>query len=65
MAGRAGSRAREVRKELHGLGEGAGGFAASGAAGGALDEAEARRLARDTVPGRGDETGPKYLKSTR
>ena len=39
----------QVRKNLHGLGEGAGGFAASGAAGGALDEAEARVLARDTV----------------
>jgi len=39
----------QVRKCLHGLGEGAGGFAASGAAGGALDDAEARKLARDTV----------------
>lgn len=39
----------QVRKELHGLGEGAGGFAASGAAGGAIDDAEARKLARDTV----------------
>ncbi|KAL7540004.1 hypothetical protein ACHAWF_006581 [Thalassiosira exigua] len=39
----------QVRKELHGLSDGAGGFAASGAAGGALDDAEARRLARDTV----------------
>jgi len=39
----------QIRKELHGLGEGAGGFAASGAAGGALDDAEARKLARDTV----------------
>jgi len=39
----------QVRKELHGLGDGAGGFAASGAAGGALDDAEARKLARDTV----------------
>ena len=39
----------QVRKNLHGLGEGAGGFAASGAAGGALDDAEARKLARDTV----------------
>jgi len=38
-----------VRKIMHGLGEGAGGFAASGAAGGALDEAEARKLARETV----------------
>ena len=34
----------QVRKNLHGLGEGAGGFAASGAAGGALDEAEVRKL---------------------
>ena len=39
----------QVRKVMHGLGEGAGGFAASGAAGGALDDAEARKLARDTV----------------
>lgn len=39
----------QIRKILHGLGEGAGGFAASGAAGGALDDAEARKLARDTV----------------
>uniref|UniRef100_A0A6V2PDW1 FAD-binding domain-containing protein n=1 Tax=Ditylum brightwellii TaxID=49249 RepID=A0A6V2PDW1_9STRA len=39
----------QVRKELHGLGEGAGGFAASGAAGGAIDDAEARKLARETV----------------
>jgi len=39
----------QVRKELHGLGEGAGGFAASGAAGGALDDKEARKLAKDTV----------------
>jgi len=39
----------QVRKVLHGLGDGAGGFAASGAAGGALDDAEARKLARDTV----------------
>lgn len=39
----------QVRKTMHGLDEGAGGFAASGAAGGALDDAEARRLARDTV----------------
>ena len=39
----------QIRKNLHGLGEGAGGFAASGAAGGALDDAEARKLARDTV----------------
>mmetsp|Transcript_41995 Transcript_41995/g.82339 ORF Transcript_41995/g.82339 Transcript_41995/m.82339 type:complete len:620 (-) Transcript_41995:79-1938(-) len=39
----------QVRKCLHGLGDGAGGFAASGAAGGAIDDAEARQLARDTV----------------
>lgn len=39
----------QIRKILHGLGEGAGGFAASGAAGGALNDAEARKLARDTV----------------
>ena len=39
----------QIRKCLHGLGEGAGGFAASGAAGGALNDAEARKLARDTV----------------
>ena len=39
----------QIRKILHGLGDGAGGFAASGAAGGALDDAEARKLARDTV----------------
>jgi zeaxanthin epoxidase len=39
----------QVRKNLHELEEGAGGFAASGAAGGALDDAEARKLARDTV----------------
>lgn len=39
----------QVRKNLHGLGDGAGGFAASGAAGGALDDAEARKLARDTI----------------
>ena len=39
----------QVRKVLHGLGDGAGGFAASGAAGGALDDAEARKLARDTI----------------
>mmetsp|Transcript_69949 Transcript_69949/g.195651 ORF Transcript_69949/g.195651 Transcript_69949/m.195651 type:complete len:309 (+) Transcript_69949:1128-2054(+) len=38
-----------VRKVMHGLGDGANGFAASGAAGGAIDEAEARKLARDTV----------------
>ena len=39
----------QVRKVLHNLGDGAGGFAASGAAGGALDDAEARKLARDTI----------------
>ena len=39
----------QIRKNLHGLDDGAGGFAASGAAGGALDDAEARKLARDTV----------------
>lgn len=39
----------QVRKNLHGLDDGAGGFAASGAAGGALDDAEARKLARDTI----------------
>lgn len=39
----------QVRKNLHLLEEGAGGFAASGAAGGALDDIEARKLARDTV----------------
>jgi len=39
----------QIRKLLHGLDEGAGGFAASGAAGGALDDKEARKLAKDTV----------------
>ncbi|KAL3773678.1 hypothetical protein ACHAWO_010117 [Cyclotella atomus] len=39
----------QVRKIMHGLDDGAGGFAASGAAGGALDDKEARKLARDTV----------------
>ena len=39
----------QVRKTLHGLDDGAGGFAASGAAGGALDDAEARKLAQETV----------------
>ena len=39
----------QVRKVMHGLGDGAGGFAASGAAGGAIDDAEARKLARDTI----------------
>lgn len=46
----------QVRKEMHGLGEGAGGFAASGAAGGALDDAEARKLAKETVKEKGDLT---------
>lgn len=39
----------QIRKCLHGLGDGAGGFAASGAAGGAINDKEARKLARDTV----------------
>lgn len=39
----------QIRKLLHGLDDGAGGFAASGAAGGALDDREARKLAKDTV----------------
>ena len=39
----------QIRKQMHGLESGAGGFAASGAAGGALDEAEARKLAKETV----------------
>ena len=38
-----------VRRIMHGLNEGADGFAASGAAGGALNEAEARRMAKDSV----------------
>lgn len=38
-----------VRKVMMNLGEGAGGFAASGAAGGALDDAEAKRLAKETL----------------
>lgn len=38
-----------VRKIMHELDSGADGFAASGAAGGALDEAEARRMAKDSV----------------
>ena len=38
-----------VRKIMHGLDEGAGGDAASGAAGGALDEAELARWRRHTV----------------
>jgi zeaxanthin epoxidase len=38
-----------VRRIMQGLGNGADGFAASGAAGGALNEAEARRMAKDSV----------------
>ena len=38
-----------VRRIMHGLDAGADGFAASGAAGGALNEAEARRMAKDSV----------------
>jgi zeaxanthin epoxidase len=38
-----------VRRIMHELERGADGFAASGAAGGALNEAEARRLAKDSV----------------
>lgn len=38
-----------VRRIMHGLVEGADGFAASGAAGGALNEAEARRMAKESV----------------
>ena len=38
-----------VRRIMHDLDQGADGFAASGAAGGALNEAEARRMAKDTV----------------
>jgi len=38
-----------VRRIMHGLDKGADGFAASGAAGGALNEAEARRMAKDSV----------------
>ncbi|CAB9512158.1 Zeaxanthin epoxidase, chloroplastic [Seminavis robusta] len=38
-----------VRRIMHGLDQGADGFAASGAAGGALNEAEARRMAKDSV----------------
>ena len=38
-----------VRKQLHGLDKGADGAAASGAAGGALDEREARRMAKDSI----------------
>lgn len=39
----------QVRKVMHELGDGAGGYAASGAAGGAIDDAEARKLAQDTI----------------
>jgi zeaxanthin epoxidase len=38
-----------VRRVIHGLGRDAGGFAASGAAGGALDDAEAKKMARDSL----------------
>ena len=38
-----------VRRIMHNLDRGADGFAASGAAGGALNEAEARRMAKDSV----------------
>lgn len=38
-----------VRRIMHGLDSGADGFAASGAAGGALNEAESRRMAKDSV----------------
>jgi len=38
-----------VRRQMHGLDSGADGFAASGAAGGALTESEARRMAKDSV----------------
>ena len=38
-----------VRRIMHDLDQGADGFAASGAAGGALNEAEARRMAKDSV----------------
>jgi len=38
-----------VRRIMHDLDSGADGFAASGAAGGALNEAEARRMAKDSV----------------
>jgi len=34
---------------MHGLGQDAGGTAASGAAGGALDDKEARKAAKDTL----------------
>lgn len=38
-----------VRKQMHDLNKEADGFAASGAAGGALNEAEARKMAKDSV----------------
>lgn len=38
-----------VRRIMHGLNNGADGFAASGAAGGALNEVESRRMAKDSV----------------
>lgn len=38
-----------VRRQMHELERGADGFAASGAAGGALNEAEARRMAKESV----------------
>jgi zeaxanthin epoxidase len=38
-----------TRRIMHALNQGADGFAASGAAGGALNEAEARRMAKDSV----------------
>lgn len=38
-----------VRRQMHGLNSDADGFAASGAAGGALTETEARRMAKDSV----------------
>jgi zeaxanthin epoxidase len=38
-----------VRKQMHQLDQQADGFAASGAAGGALNEAEARRMAKDSI----------------
>lgn len=38
-----------VRRQMHGLDKNADGFAASGAAGGALNESEARKMAKDSV----------------
>lgn len=38
-----------VRRQMHGLDKAADGFAASGAAGGALTESEARKMAKDSV----------------